>query len=124
MHLDDYTCVLCASNIDETLLHLFFDCSFSRQVWHLLGINWDTILEPNEMLLQGRQSFGSKIFREVIMVAVWSIWCHRNRIIFNQATTCIVRWKTFFKEEMELVMLKVKPTVKVLLEEWICNINL
>jgi hypothetical protein len=28
--LQDYTCVLCNDNIEENLLHLFFECSFSK----------------------------------------------------------------------------------------------
>lgn len=38
MHLDDYTCVLCHSNHDETLIHLFFECSFSQWCWGFLNI--------------------------------------------------------------------------------------
>lgn len=28
--LDDYSCALCSSNSEETLVHLFFTCSFSQ----------------------------------------------------------------------------------------------
>jgi hypothetical protein len=28
--LDNFTCVLCSANEDETLSQLFFDCSFSK----------------------------------------------------------------------------------------------
>lgn len=80
--LDAYACVLCNMNTEETLLHLFFLCPFSRWVWRLLNISWDLAKPPLDMIIDARQQFGSPIFREIIMVAAWSIWCHRNSIIF------------------------------------------
>ena len=32
-HLPSYSCILCSENVEETSLHLFFDCSFSRECW-------------------------------------------------------------------------------------------
>lgn len=124
MHLDDYTCVLCHSNQDETMMHLFFQCPFSQWCWRFLNIDWNTQATANDMLLQARLQFGSKIFREVFMVVVWFIWCHRNKVIFDQQRPSFSHWKVFFKEELALVMLKVKPSVRDLLESWLCNSHL
>lgn len=30
MHLDSFSCVLCQLNVEETVTHLFLDCSFAR----------------------------------------------------------------------------------------------
>lgn len=51
MFLDSYTCVLCNSAQDETLLHHFFECLFSRWCWGFLTIDWNVQLSPNDMLL-------------------------------------------------------------------------
>ena len=33
-------CVLCSDNCVETIDHLLFDCSFAKQCWAKVGINW------------------------------------------------------------------------------------
>lgn len=33
MHLDSYNCTLCADNTEETMLHLFWNCSFALHCW-------------------------------------------------------------------------------------------
>lgn len=44
MFLDSYCCPVCIENEEETLQHLFFDCSFSQACWifpwHFLGHWW------------------------------------------------------------------------------------
>lgn len=86
--LEDYSCVLCNSNQEETLLHLFFECPFSIACWTSIGIQWNSNLQPLDMLLAARQAFGSKIFREIIITATWVIWLVWNGVIFDneQAT--------------------------------------
>jgi len=38
---NNYNCVLCSNNIEETAFHLFFNCPFSQACWRLLEIHWD-----------------------------------------------------------------------------------
>lgn len=39
--LEDYSCVMCQNNIEETLDHLFFDCHCASARWFILGIIWN-----------------------------------------------------------------------------------
>lgn len=64
-------------------MHLFFTCSFSRWCWTFLGVQWNANLDIMEMVIQARRDFGLKIFREIIIVASWAIWTHRNEVIFD-----------------------------------------
>jgi hypothetical protein len=41
MYLRSYSCVLCNANVEETVEHLFFECSFSSWCWRLLDIDWN-----------------------------------------------------------------------------------
>ncbi|KAF8650895.1 hypothetical protein HU200_063808 [Digitaria exilis] len=78
------------------------------------------------MILQALQDFGSSIFRQVVMLAYWVIWCHRHSIIFDNGTTSFEVWRAFF-EELKLVTLGVKPVVKdkiITLFCIVCNICL
>ncbi|GJM91631.1 hypothetical protein PR202_ga08027 [Eleusine coracana subsp. coracana] len=110
--LDFYNCELCAQDVEETLLHLFFECSFSQNCWHYLGIHRNLNLQPDAMLLQARENFQSRIFREILMVACWTLWCYRNRVIFDEAPTSFGAWKHLFLEEIMLVRPRAKPSVQ------------
>ncbi|KAF8772419.1 hypothetical protein HU200_005780 [Digitaria exilis] len=54
-------------------MHLFFSCSLAQACWIYLGVHWDLSLHFDIMILRARESFGSIIFREVIIMAMWSI---------------------------------------------------
>jgi hypothetical protein len=60
--------------------------------------------------VDARQSFGRKIFIEVLMVACWAIRKHRNEVIFNGVSVSLQRWKSVFKEGFKLVLLRAKPS--------------
>jgi hypothetical protein len=55
------------------------------------------------------------------MVARWTIWCHRNTIIFDGAAVSLSRWRPAFKDEFSLIIHRAKPPTKILLESWLSN---
>ena len=83
MQLNSYSCAICNMNVEETLFHLFFECSFSQACWTYVGINWELNLPPLDMIITARNNFGSPMFREVLLTTCWSIWCSRNDLIFD-----------------------------------------
>ncbi|KAF8695310.1 hypothetical protein HU200_037536 [Digitaria exilis] len=96
---------------EETLLHLFLTCPFSLQCWQTIGIHWDSTLSVTEMVLQARQLFGLPSFREIVLIASWCIWTHRNSIIFDGAFVSLERRKSSFKDEIGLVLHRAKPSL-------------
>jgi hypothetical protein len=122
MELPDYNCVMCNGNTQENLFHLFFYCPFSKSCWSFINIQWDTDLAPQDMLIKGRRQFNSGIFREVIMVGGWTIWCHQNAIIFDGADISLSHWKEAFKDEFSLVILRAKPSSSALLKNWLSSL--
>ncbi|KAF8698001.1 hypothetical protein HU200_035505 [Digitaria exilis] len=99
--LYNYSCVHCVENQEETVIYLFFTCPFSEACWICLGknIQWDLSLQPLQMIIQSRQQFGSCIFREIVIVACRSLWCHRNSIVFDGQSLSFARWKALFVED-------------------------
>jgi hypothetical protein len=59
MDLQDYNCVLCTRKVEEDLMHLFFECPFSKWCWRLLNVPWNTSLPLQDMLIRGRRQFNS-----------------------------------------------------------------
>jgi len=120
-HLDDYNCVLCNTNTEETCFHLFSTCPFSAACWNSINISWNTNLEPLDMVYQARISFGSKIFRELVITACWVIWTTRNGVIFDGKAHSLNQWKRAFKDELGLVRIKSKKKIRDVLIRW-CEI--
>jgi hypothetical protein len=45
------------------------------------------------MFLKAREDFNSVIFREVVIIASWNLWCHRNDIIFMVLLFLFPAWR-------------------------------
>jgi hypothetical protein len=73
MDLPDYNCVLFSRREEEDLMHLFFECLFSKWCWRLINIHWKTTLAPQDMIISSRRRFNSSIFREIIMITISTI---------------------------------------------------
>ncbi|KAF8687333.1 hypothetical protein HU200_043016 [Digitaria exilis] len=69
-------------------------------------------MESLHMITQARLDFGNVIFREVFILACWSIWCHRNNIIFERV----------FEKEMKLVTLRVNPVFRDKINAFLSNL--
>lgn len=121
MHLESYNCVLCAANLEETVEHLFFECSFSPWCWRFLDISWDLSVPIFERLMASRQAFGTVLFMEISVVAAWCIWTMRNSIIFDGKMPSLRCWKEQFRAELSLTILRSKSTKKSLLSDWLSS---
>jgi hypothetical protein len=99
---DNYNCVLCNNNTEETAFHLFFSCPFSQSCWQHLGISWDFSLEFFQMMHQAKLQYQSTFFMEIFTIAAWEIWKQRNNFIFDRGRPSFVSWKSSFCVEAKL----------------------
>lgn len=121
--LEDYSCVLCTTNCEETSFHLFFYCPFSRSCLNFISVNCNLHLPPMDMVIKARNDFDNSVFREVVVTACWIIWTTRNRVVvFDGLNFTLSRWIEDFKKELGLVCIKAKQSVKLSLELWLENI--
>jgi hypothetical protein len=65
--LDNFNCVLCLHGYEETLEHLLFQCSYSQWCWCLLHISWSALDCCLDRIVDGRQRFGQRIYREILL---------------------------------------------------------
>lgn len=83
-------CIFC-EEMEESLDHLLFNCSFSHQVWTLCyswldvctvlpGQSWAHFLQHGSDFRTVKQQGGAKA---VWMAVAWSLWLHRNSILFK-----------------------------------------
>nr|KYP39636.1 hypothetical protein KK1_039067 [Cajanus cajan] len=83
-------CALC--NIEaENVCHLFLHCKISCKIWYLV-LHWlgFSACLPNALdkllVSMGGFALGKKqgrIFTTIWISVIWSLWLHRNRIVFN-----------------------------------------
>ncbi|KAK4404428.1 hypothetical protein Sango_0811400 [Sesamum angolense] len=92
---EDSSCSLCI-NTQETAKHLFFECPFSNLVWtnirQWLGIHrrMSTLLSVVKWLIKEktRSSVQNKARLIALACTVYSLWRHRNEVIFEGKTPC------------------------------------
>jgi hypothetical protein len=75
--------------------HLFFECEFAQLCWASSHIIWDLSLSVIELIEDGKRHFQFDCYMEVVVLAAWCIWIHRNNLIFNGVQISFARWKEF-----------------------------
>ena len=80
---DNFNCILCEGNYEETAYHLFFSCTFSQLCWESIGIFWNYIAIFFDMMQEARQHFQGRFFMEFFIISAWQIWKERNNFIFT-----------------------------------------
>ena len=68
MFLQDYICVLCNANVDESLNHLFLECPFAVQCWAMINIQISPQLNPFQNLQSFKDQLGVPFFMEIIIL--------------------------------------------------------
>lgn len=92
MFLEDYNRVLCNEKVEETLMHLFWDCAFAEECQNLiLPIEQWGISCYDEICLS-MYEFPPDIALGIILMGCWGIWSIRNDKIFRQAGAHIPSW--------------------------------
>ena len=84
------TCVSCESS-HEDLLHVFFECPFTIQVWNTTGL-WGSVqhaltqaASPTEAIFHLLENLSADLSQRMSTV-MWSIWKHRNLRVWDNVT--------------------------------------
>jgi hypothetical protein len=71
---NNYNCVMCPAQREETAFHLFFSCPFASECWNNIGIQWQLNVPFFQMMESARYDFNHTFFMEVFIIAAWHIW--------------------------------------------------
>ena len=105
---DDFTCLLCGQNTEETLEHMTFTCQLSERYWAKLRIDWPDFQNRFAALQNAQPNWPNPFFFEVFFTAAWSLWKERNNKHFRGVAPSIASWFHRFKEDMGLLEHRVK----------------
>lgn len=98
-----WDCILCRSPPEETLDHLFFDCTFSQGCWNDLNITWDLSLPLADRLLHAKDAWPWGLFWEVFTLVAWALWKVRNAKLFDDLAPSKAAWRAILKTDLELL---------------------
>ncbi|XP_073367970.1 uncharacterized protein [Aegilops tauschii subsp. strangulata] len=102
-------CPFCDQH-EESIQHLLLGCVFARPVWHEMGMRTGLHeLEPLQdeslsawCLRQDQHPVHRRSLRAKCILALWTIWKHRNDIVFNGASVSLSQVKERLKDEGNL----------------------
>ena len=118
-YIETSKCELCDDEPNEHLMHLFFSCDFSQNFWMNIGYQWDTDHNLMEMLLEGRKQDTYGCFKECLIAGCWSLWKHRNSIIFDHKVKNMAFCISMFKKHFIMIIKKAKPGLKEGMQSWL-----
>lgn len=105
---DDFTCLLCGRNIQETLEHMILTCQFSEGCWAKIGVDWPDFHNRFVALQNTQTIWPNPFFIETFYTAAWSLWKERNNKHFRGVAPSITSWFQRFKEDLGLLQHRVK----------------
>lgn len=117
-----YYCPMCHDNIDETMIHLFFECSTSTTRWFMIGIQWTVQGSIFQMLTQKRAQLNIPYFMDLFMIAAWTIWKERNDLVFNGKPPSPTAWKQRFVNEVRLHFCRFNPSFQLVISQWLSTL--
>jgi len=83
-------CASCAST-HEDLLHVFFDCPFAIQVWHMIGL-WGSVQHALAHTASATDAVFSLLEKlsaelaQLLSTVISSLWKHRNIRVWDNIT--------------------------------------
>lgn len=117
MELEDYSCVLCDGQIEETLEHLFLYCPFAAECWSYLNLVITQTEDLMEIIQQLKIQLNQPFFMEVIILQCWAIWMTRNNKIFKDIPPSVQGCKQLFCLELDDLTHRIKRKYSIIFQE-------
>ena len=121
--IQSYQCVIESCNEEETLVHLFWACSFAKKCWDFICPQRDRDLSILEAFEDMRLKMNLPFAIEVIILLAWGIWIVRNNKIFKDQNAEFNTWKAIFLQELRLLVHRLKKKHVNSFNEWINSLG-
>jgi hypothetical protein len=71
------------------------------------------------MMIDGEKRSNNIFFKEALIAGCWSIWIHRNNIIFDSHSRDILACFAHFKDSFGSIRHRIKPSLKEGMLDWL-----
>lgn len=99
MHLENPFCPNCNQNVEETVMHLFWDCNFAQDCWHSLLPRKKRGTYVYEELMQTAEQLPRKFSTEIAILGCWNILIQINGRVFREQQQTLQAWRYFLKQD-------------------------
>ena len=96
-----------------------FHCNFSIRIWNYLQVEWQPDSNFEGVFHRTRRRFDKPFFTEVVILAAWHIWKHRNAAIFQNVMPTFRSWRGAFIHDATLHVHRVKAKHLDSFSQWI-----
>jgi hypothetical protein len=120
---NDTFCVLCTSNCEEDIEHLFFGCEFAKRCWSAIGIQWDESIGMFQRLALAKGQCSLPFFTELVLIASWELWKIRNDKVFNRSNASFSVWLCNFRNQCLLQSIRFKEDIRSSFCYWLDGIS-
>ncbi|KAK4426792.1 hypothetical protein Salat_1447900 [Sesamum alatum] len=89
-------CVRCGAG-SESILHILFECEFTRVVWALSNIPWRVLANQSEKVAVWFGRLSTSVDKEEFewfLTICWALWHSRNKFVMEgkaSGTNCVVQ---------------------------------
>jgi hypothetical protein len=118
MQLDSYNCAICNHLVEETVSHLFADCSFARSCWSLIEVDIPLNESFPDLTNPIMEQLNSSFAMDAIILLCWTIWKARNSLIFRGVQMNLADCKREFIRELALLQFRIKQSQAISFSSW------
>ena len=118
-HIQSYSCVLCNLDIEETSLHLFWDCPFALNCWNSICHGKNRGISVTDECMLSMATLPKEIATDIVIMGCWNIWMQRNGKIFKGIQPAETSWKHLLKKDLQVLGYRIKTKHLACLKRWI-----
>jgi hypothetical protein len=106
-------------NMQETLMHLFWECPFAQRCWDFVYPSRTNGLPLLEAISDIKDKLKVPFYMEIIILSSWAIWIVRNERIFENKSPTFNTWKAIFHQELKLLKYRIKKKFESEFLSWL-----
>jgi hypothetical protein len=113
-----HDCILCDNYREETIMHLFFECSFRKSFWWAIEFEWNSDMHIHDKIQEAKIRYlhgflyGDTHHRMLELVGP------KNDDIFNKNDQDVNRRMARFKYLFSLTMKRAKASLRDGMQSW------
>lgn len=111
MHLDCYECVFSNEGAEETLMHLFWDCTFAQDCWDTIFTHRHRGTSAYDEIFLACHRLPKSIAMDIIILGCWNIWIQRNGKLFRREVQSQITWKFMLKQDLTLLKHRISKRI-------------